>query len=163
MLQCTVLICHIKHFADSYYVNEIWREGWCSCWAIMIIESNHITDPGENMGRETFKKGNKSGGEPPLQAHRLRMLAAIKRFETEIAHPFNVPWLASPHPSCHSYCPQETYSKEPWAWALYPLQLGKKLLLYSRSIKFGEKLEMCYKKSLSREIPSCFWVLIQRK
>lgn len=68
----------------------------------MIIESNHPGAPGENMGKETaFEKGNKSGGgEPHLQAYGLRMLAGIKSFEIELAHPFSVPWPALPHPSC---------------------------------------------------------------
>lgn len=42
LLQHTVLICHTEQLADSYYVNEIWREGYFSSWAIRVIESNHI-------------------------------------------------------------------------------------------------------------------------
>lgn len=46
LLQLTVLICHTEQVADSYYVNEIWREGYFSSWAIRVIESNRIRAQG---------------------------------------------------------------------------------------------------------------------
>lgn len=48
LLHLTVLICHTQQLADSYYMNEIWREGHFSSWDIRVIESNHIRAQGGN-------------------------------------------------------------------------------------------------------------------
>lgn len=61
LLQLTVLICHTEQLADSYYVNEIWREGYFSSWAIRVIESNHIrAQGGKHRKIDCFCEGNPS-------------------------------------------------------------------------------------------------------
>lgn len=47
LLQLTVLICHTEQLAESYYVNEIWRERYFSSWAIRVIENNRIRARGK--------------------------------------------------------------------------------------------------------------------
>lgn len=59
LLHLTVLICHTEQLADSYYVNEIWRERYFTSWAIREIENNHIRAQGDNAEKQTsFLKGN---------------------------------------------------------------------------------------------------------
>lgn len=125
LLQCAILIRHTKQLANSYDVHAIQREGCFSCWAFMIIESNHIRAHGESMGKQAASEGAvrqvpTAGVEPQVQLHRPRMVLLSKGLKLSwCVLSSTTPWLTLGHLGwlirSPFHCPWETHPKEPWS------------------------------------------------
>lgn len=156
LLHLTVLICHTEQLADSYYVNEIWRGGYFSSWDIRVIESNHIRAQGENR-LLLWRAAHRLSELARLQVQRLGKCFLLSKgqhstrifFQSGKCHSLTTLQLPDELPPP---LPLEAHPKGPRAQPYVLFSQGRKLFQYPRSINCTKKLEMCYEKSLTREI-----------